>query len=134
MRTTCYHLAFVGTVFAAGMGQLNIVRPGRIVGARMVWSGIAGAGTFGGNASLYLNQNAINDTLTNNPPRETYLGLCIVAWSAAAAAFTSSSGAGFVPMNVPIIQGDMLTMNGGNAGAAAPANSNLLCDVLVAES
>lgn len=134
MKTVCYHLVYTGTTFAAGMGQLNIVRPGRIVGARMVWAGLAGAGgTFGGNASLYVNQNSINDTLTSNPPRETFL-MSIVVWSVASATIVSSAGAGFVPLSVPVIQGDMLSMNGGNGGTAAPASSYLVADVYVAEA
>lgn len=134
MKTVCYHLAYTGTTFAAGMGQLNIVRPGRIVGLRIIWAGIAGAGgTFGGNVSVYLNQNSINDTMTSNPPRETFLGSAL-AWSAAAAAIQTSASAGFVPLNVPVIQGDMLSMNGGNGGTAAPASSYLVADVYVVEA
>jgi hypothetical protein len=134
MRTVTYHVAYSATVFAAGMGQLNIVRPGRIVGYRINWSGIAGAGgTFGGNASLMLNQNAINDTLTNNPPRETFLG-SVSASSAAGSTFGSSGCAGFCPLAVPVIQGDMLSLNGGNSGGAAPASSFLWCDVYIVET
>lgn len=134
MRTVTYHLAYAGTTFAAGMGQLNIVRNGKIVGARVLWTGIAGAGgTFGGNVSLMLNQNAVNDTMTNNPPRETFL-MCATAWASASGTFGSTAAAGFVPLSVPVIQGDMLSLNGGNSGTAAPASSQLVADVYVVES
>lgn len=132
MRTICYHLVSALTAFAAGMGQTQVVRSGRLVGVVLRWTGIAGAGgTFGGNCSAMLNQNSVNESVTNNPAREPFLASGHV-WSVAATAF--AMGPTFVPLNVPVAPGDLLTINAGNAGGAAPASSNISCDFYVTES
>lgn len=132
MRTICYHLFSALTVFAAGMGQTQVVRAGRLVGVKLHWSGIAGAGgTFGGNCSALLNQNSVNESATNNPAREPFLASGHM-WALASTGFQMIQA--FVPLNVPIQPGDLLTINAGNAGTAAPASSNLSCDFYVVET
>lgn len=134
MRTICYHLYSSLTTFAAGMGQTQVVRDGRLIGVRLHWTAIAGAGgTFGGNASAMLNQNTTNDSVTNNPPRETFLA-SLFLWSAAGTSVTTGSTAPYIPLNVPIRAGDLITINAGNAGTAAPASSHLACDFYVVEA
>lgn len=133
MRTICYHLVTAATVFAAGMGQTQVVRQGRLVGIRLMYNGVAGAGgTLGLNASAMLNQNTVNDTLTNNPPRETYLG-SVFSWATAGAA-TNSTPCPYIPLSIEVRPGDLLTINAGNSGTAAPASSFLSCDFYVVES
>lgn len=132
MRTVCYHLYTALTTFAAGMGQTQIVRAGRLVGVRMSWKAIAGAGgTFGGNASAMMNQNSVNDSVTNNPPRETFLA-SLYTWAGAGVA--SAAEGPFVPLNVPVRPGDLITINAGNSGAAAPASSHLAVDFYIMEA
>lgn len=133
MRTICYHLATTLTVFAAGMGQTQVVRDGRLIGVKMGWTAVAGAGgTLGANASAMLNQNTTNDTMTNNPPRETFLS-CIHVWATAGSS-SNAVATPYIPLNVPVRAGDLLTINAGNAGTAAPASSFLTCDFYVLEA
>lgn len=133
MRTVTYHLVHTGTTFAAGIGQTQIVREGRLIGIKATWLAIGGAGgVFVGNGSMYLNQNTVNDSFTNNPPRETILGsvFCL----AAANSIGSSGPDSYIPLNVQVRPGDLITINAGNGGAAAPSNSILSCDFYVQES
>lgn len=132
MRTVTYHLATNLTVFAAGMGQTQVINTSRLIGVRMTWKAIAGAGgTFGGNASAMLNQNTVNDSLTNNPPRETFLA-SLYTWTIAGA--TATADGPYVPLNIPLRPGDLLTINAGNGGTAAPAASYLAVDFYVQEA
>lgn len=132
-HTVCYHSVTTLTTFAAGMGQIQVVRAARLVGIKMTWCGIAGGGgTFGGQASAMLNQNVSNETATSNPPRENFLGT-IAVWAAVSGSFTAATNP-YIPLNIELRPGDLLTINAGNAGAAAPAVSFLSCDFYVLET
>lgn len=133
MRTVTYHLVTTLTSFAAGMGQTQVVREGRLIGVKLNWQALNGAGgTFVGNASAMLNQNSVNDSFVNNPPRETFLASCYCI--CAVSSVGSSAPDSYVPLNVPVRPGDLLTINAGNGGAGTPANSVLACDFYVTEA
>lgn len=129
MRTVCYHSYYGGAAMAAGMGEIEIVRDGVLVGTKMTHSGASAAGAVMLAITANYNQNAIANVNVNNPPREETLDCIRTSLPASTSFFNNGT---FTPHRIPVRAGDRLSMNGTLVGTN-PTSSYLSCDFYVEE-
>lgn len=127
MRTVTYHLHSAQTGTLPGAASATIIRKGKIVGARLGSS--LGGGAAGGYYSITLeNQTGQANGDTNNPPREVVLA----ALNPAVGSGSVTSTQVFVPLEVPVEPGDILSLNIVQTGTAAGTARHQI-DVFVME-
>lgn len=117
-RTVCYVGYTANTLGSSNLFNLNMVRPGRLIGVRMF--GIIqpnGASFAHGLANLLLNGSASANAATNDPQRE--ITLASIAFASNASASSSQAEAynsGYIPLLIPVAVGDRITANSVSGG------------------
>lgn len=117
MPSVCYQLLTAQTASGPGVASLAIVRDCRMYG--FLWAGRAagGAGIGYYSQSLELNNTGQTNADTNNPNRNTIIGR--VSFSTANAGTGSVNVGAFVPVDIALKAGDVLSINQTQTGTAA---------------
>jgi len=129
MKTVCYHIRHLATGTTAGLGQITVIRAGRIVGATISTSGNGGGGIGLYSHTIQINNVAQADGDTHNPFRESIIASTRCCYG---------SGLGgqnvlpFVPLSIAVAPGDVLCMGAVQIGTAA-ASQQVEANVYVVE-
>lgn len=134
MRSILYHLVTVQTGTLPGAATIQVIRPCRAYGIKFNCHGVGGAATGRLSFTLEMNNSAQANGDTNNPPRETVLASHAVTFIATSPANGAASGTSpWIPVNVALKPGDILSLNQVQTGTA-PASASTSCDVYCTES
>lgn len=132
MRTTAYNAFHNNTTTASNLGTVTVIRPGRLIGMKMSAS-MSGGAAFGHYVqTAYLNDTS--DTLwsnTTNPNRLSGLGSLRMATVVTTA---TDHDSGYVPLNIPVVAGDRLSLSLVLAAGTAATGTYMNCVFYVQES
>jgi hypothetical protein len=129
MRTVIYQQYYSGVTVSAGLASVTVARDGRLVGVVAQQNGVGGAGTGVYGYDLSLNQPGLVVHSTNAPNRESILYSASLQFPNAG---TAQHNSGFIPLDVPLRAGDVVTINGSSSGTA-PASQTIRNLLIVRE-
>lgn len=130
MRTVNYHGYSAAPTVAAGNYSIRVIRDGRLKGVHFGVTGSGGPGNGSIAGTFCINQGSTSNANVNDPQREETLASC--RWITPTGTLYSFDS-GFMPCDVPVKAGDILTGNFTFLGTS-PQTSYHSADFLVVEA